>query len=335
MTCINSKKMLLRIFRSQSPIQFLLILPLFAGLWYSSFGNGIIQTPANFDTGLYRLIFNQISPYPVLISIIAILLVSLQAIVLNYLLIKNNLSLRNNLLPTYIFILLTGSTNSLTQLSAPLIASFFILLGIAELLTMFALKDPFTECFNASFFITIASFFYFPAISFFLLIWISFLIYRIISWREWIISFVGFFAACLFVWIYFFLNNQDLVIWNSIKQFFAYPEHFKVQFSRSGYIIWGIIALIFLGSLSNLMNHINEKVIAIRRKYWVIIFMFLIVVLSFLYANQQFRFHIMFFTIPATIILNYAMLNRKKPRRSEILLWLLTIAVIVSRIAGY
>jgi len=327
--------MLLRIFRSQSPIQFLLILPLLFGLWYSSFGDGTIQAPAKFDTGLYQFIFDHISSYPVLISMIVILLVSLQAIVLNYMLIKNNLSFRNNLLPAYIFILLSGSTHFLTQLSAPLFASFFILLGITQLLNMFELKDPFTECFNASFFITIASFFYFPAISFFLLIWISYLVYRVISWREWIISFVGFFAACLFIWLYFFLNNQEMVIWNSIKQFFSYPEHFSVQLSRSGYIIWGIIAMIFLGSLSNLMNHINEKVIAIRRKYWVIIFIFLIAVLSFLYANQQFKFHIVFFTIPATIIINYAMLNRKKPGRSELFLWLLTIAVIVSRIAGY
>jgi hypothetical protein len=327
--------MLLRIFRSQSPIQFLLILPLLIGLWSGSFGNGILQAPANFDTGLYRYIYTLLSSHPFLISLTALLLVSLQAIVLNYMLIKNNLSLRNNLLPAYIFILLSGSTQALTQLSAPLIASFFILLGIAELLSMFEVKDPFTECFNASFFITVASFFYFPAIAFFLLIWISFLIYRVLSWREWIISFVGFFAAMLFVWLYFFWNNHEMVLWNYIKQFFSYPEHFKVQLSRSGYIIWGIIALLLLGSLSNVMNHINEKVIAIRRKYWVVVFMFLIAVVSFLYANQQFRFHIIFFTIPATIIINYAMLNRKKPRISELYLWLLTIAVIVSRIIGF
>jgi hypothetical protein len=294
-----------------------------------------MQPPANFDTGLYRFIFAHISSFSVLTSFIAILLVTLQAILINFLLIKNNLSPRNNLLPAYIFILLSGSTHSLTQLSAPLIASFFILIGIAGLIGMYELKDPFTECFNASFFITIASFFYFPAIAFFLLIWISFLIYRVISWREWIISIVGLFAASLFVWFYFFWNNQELIIWNSIKQFFANPEHFNVQLSHSGYLIWGIIALIFLGSLSNLMNHINEKVIAIRRKYWVVIFMFLVGVLSFLYANQQFRFHIIFFTIPATIIINYAMLNRKRSRRSELILWLLTIAVIVSRIAGF
>ena len=327
--------MLLRIFRSQSPIQFLILLPLFAGLWYSSFGNGLMQSPSNFDTGLYRFIYIHLATYPVLSSFIAILLVSLQAIVLNYLLIKNNLSLRNNLLPAYIFILLSGSTSVITQLSAPLIASFFILLGIIELLGMYDLKDPFSECFNASFFITVASFFYFPAIAFFLLIWISFMIYRVISWREWIISFVGFIAAALIVWFYFFWTNQEFLIWNNIKQFFANPEHFEVQLIHSGYLIWGIITLIFLGSLSNLMNHINEKVIAIRRKYWVIIFMFLIGILSFLYADQQFRFHLIFFTIPATIIINYSMLNRKKQRRSELFLWLLTIAVIVSRIAGF
>jgi hypothetical protein len=294
-----------------------------------------MQPPSNFDTGLYRFIYTHLSTIPVLASFFAILLVSLQAIVLNYLLIKNNLSLRNNLLPAYIFILLSGSTSVITQLSAPLIASFFILLGIVELLGMYDLKDPFTECFNASFFITIASFFYFPAIAFFLLIWISFMIYRVISWREWVISFVGFFAAALIVWFYFFWTNKELLIWNSVKQFFSNPEHFEVRLSHSGYLIWGIIALIFLGSLSNLMNHINEKVIAIRRKYWVIIFMFLIGILSFIYADQQFRFHLIFFTVPATIIINYAMLNRKKPRRSELFLWLLTIAVIVSRIAGF
>lgn len=327
--------MLLRIFRSQSPIQFFLILPLLMGLWFSSYGDGIMQLPGNYDTGLYRLLVTLILPFPIFSSIIALVLISLQALILNYLLIKNKLSLRNNLLPTYIFILLTGSTHSLTQLSAPLIASFFIMLGILNLLDMYELKDPFKECFNASFFVTIASFFYFPAIGFFLLIWVSFLIYRVISWREWMISLIGFFAASLIVWFYFFWNNQIPLVWNNIEQFYSYPEHFRVHFNISGYIIWGIIALIFLGSLSYLMNHINDKVIALRRKYWVIILMFMIGILSFIYANQQFRFHIIFLTIPATIIINYAMLNRKKSIRSEIMLWVLTIAVIASRIAGY
>ncbi|MDP4290453.1 MAG: DUF6427 family protein [Bacteroidota bacterium] len=324
--------MLLRIFRSQSPVQFLLLLPLFIGLWYGSLGNGIMQSPANFDPGLYRFIFNHISSHPVSVSIITILLVALQAIVLNYMLIRNNLSLRNNLLPAFIFILLSGSTPSLTQLSAPMIASFFILLGVAELLSMYDLKDPFTECFNASFFITIASCFYFPAISFFLLIWISFLIYRVLSWREWIISLIGFFAAALFIWFYFFWNNQEMVIWNYIRQFFSHPEHFQVQLTKMGYILWGIVALIFLSSLANLMNHINEKVIAIRRKYWVIIFTFFIALFSFVYANQEFKYHTIFLTIPATAILNYALLYRKKQRRSELILWLLTIVVLASRI---
>jgi len=327
--------MLLRIFRSQSPIQFILIIPLVIGLWYSSFGTGIMQFPGNYDIGLYGFIFRLVSHFPTLSSLLALVLVSLQAIILNYLLIKNNLSLRNNLLPSYIFILLTGSTHSLTQLSAPLIASFFIMLSVVELLGMYELKDPFKECFNASFFITIASLFYFPAIIFFILIWISFLVYRVLSWREWIISFIGFFSVSIFCWFYFFWNNQVPMIWNQIEQFFAFPEHFHVKFNRFGYIIWGIIALIFLGALSNIMNHIYEKVIAIRRKIWVIIFMFMIALLSFFYANQQFRFQIIFLTIPATIIINYATLNRKKPMRSEILLWLLTIAVITSKIAGY
>lgn len=327
--------MFLRIFRSQSPIQFILILPLLIGLWYSSYGDGNVQLPGNYGTGIYRLIVTMVSPYPTLSSMIALVLISLQAIILNYLLIKNKLSLRNNLLPTYIFILLTGSTHSLTQLSAPLIASFFIMLGILYLLDMYEVKDPFMECFNASFFITIASFFYFPAICFFLLIWVSFLIYRVLSWREWIISFIGFFAACLIIWFYFFWNNQIPAVWNNISNFFSYPEHFRVHLNSTGYIIWGIIALIFLGSLSNLLNHINDKVIEIRRKYWVIIFMFIIALLSFFYADQQFRFHIIFLTIPATIIINYAMLNRKRSLRSEIMLWVLTIAVIASRIVGY
>ena len=327
--------MFLRIFRSQSPIQFILILPLLIGLWYSSYGDGIVQLPGNFDTGLYRLIVNMVLPFPTISSMIALVLISLQAFLINYLLITNKLSLRNNLLPAYIFILLTGSTHSLAQLSAPLIASFFIMLGIVDLLDMYELKDPFKECFNASFFITIASFFYFPAICFFLLIWVSFLIYRVLSWRKWVISIIGFFAASLIIWFYFFWNNQIPLVWKNIEQFFPYPEHFHVHFNSLGFIIWGIIALIFLGSLSYLMNHINDKVIAIRRKYWVIILMFMIALLSFFYADQQYRFHIIFLTIPATIIINYAMLSRKKSIRSEIMLWLLTAAVIASRIAGY
>ncbi|NWJ49656.1 MAG: hypothetical protein HXX14_02220 [Bacteroidetes bacterium] len=323
--------MLLKIFRSQSPIQFLLILIIGLLLWTLPDRGASIQPPANFDSGIYRYISGLFVASSSFSRTIAFIIIIFQAALLNYLLIKNNLAAKNSLLPSFLLILFYCSTPSVFQLSAPLISSFFILLAVAELASMYELKYAFTESFNASFFITIASFFYFPAFIFILLPWVSFLIYRIVSWREWVISFIGMTSAILIFAFFYFWNNKLLNVWTSIIQFFENPLRFHIQLSTPEIIIWSIVGLILLSAIFNLMNHVNEKIIAIRRKYLVSLLLFIISILSFTYADSNYRFHLAFLASPVVIILNNTLMSRKKQGRAELILWILIFAVIASR----
>lgn len=323
--------MLLKIFRSQSPIQFLLILIAVLLLWTLPDRGASMQLPSNFDSGIYKsftALFIGSSFWPRTIALVIILL---QATILNYTLIKNNLAPKNNLLPSFLLILFYGSTSSAFQLSAPLIASFFILLALAEIASMYELKYAFTESFNASFYITVASFFYFPAFIFILLPWISFLIYRIVSWREWVISFIGMISALMIFSFFYFWNNQFLDVWQLITHFFGNPERFNIELSHTEIVIWSAIGLIFLSAFLNLINHVNEKGIAIRRKHLVFILLFIISILSFIFANSNSRFHLVFLVSPVVIILNNALISRKKQGQTELVLWILIFAVIASR----
>ncbi len=323
--------MLLKIFRSQSPIQFILIFIVGLLLWTLPDRGASMQPSSNFDSGIYKYFSELFTASSSLSRTIAFIIILFQATLLNYLLIKNNLAPKNSLLPSFLLILFYSSTTSVFQLSAPLIASFFILLAVAELASMYELKYAFTESFNASFFITIASFFYFPAVIFILLPWISFFIYRIVSWREWVISFIGMASALMLFAFFYFWNNRLLDVCTMITHFFGNPIRFQIHLSTAEIIIWSIVGLIFLSAIFNLMNHVNEKIIAIRRKYLVFIVLFIISVLSFLYADSNYRFHLAFLASPIVIIINNALVSRKKQGRSEMILWVLIVAVIISR----
>ncbi len=326
--------MLLKIFRSQSPIQFLLILIAVVLLWTLPDKGASMQPPSNFDTGIYKYFSGLFITSSFGSRIAALIIILLQAIVLNHILTKNNLSPKNNLLPSFLLILFYCSTTTIFQLSAPLISSFFILLAVAELTGMYELKNAFTKSFNASFFITIGSFFYFPSFIFILLPWLSFLVYRILSWREWAISIIGMLSATLLFAFYYFWNNRLLDVWNLIIQFLGHPERYEVHLSNVQILIWSILGLIFMGSILNLINHVKEKVIAIRRKYWVFILLFIIGILSFIYAGPNYHYHLVFIAGPAVIIFNNALVSRKKQGRSEFILWLLILVVVTSRMIG-
>lgn len=300
-------------------------------LWILPDRGASMQLPSNFDSGIYRYFSELFVASSSLSRAIAFIIILFQATILNYLLIKNNLAPKNNLLPSFLLILFYSSTTSVFQLSAPLISSFFILLAVAELASMYELKYAFTESFNASFFITIASFFYFPAFILILLPWISFFIYRIVSWREWIISFIGMASATLIFAFFYFWNSKLLDVWNLIIHFFGNPVRFQIRLSTAEIIIWSVVGLIFLSAILNLINHVNEKIIAIRRKYLVFILLFIISLLSFIYADSNYRFHLAFLASPVVIILNNALVSRKKQGRSEMILWVLILAVIASR----
>lgn len=142
---------------------------------------------------------------------IILFLISLTTIfLLDFLASRNNLTKKNSykILIFSLFVALLPETIMNTKI---LMANLFILLALRRLISLRSNKEIKKKLFDAAFWISVATLFYFWAILFFVLIIVGIIIYRIVDVKNWIIPFVGILAVTIIWASYMILKGDDFV----------------------------------------------------------------------------------------------------------------------------
>lgn len=102
------------------------------------------------DTLLTKLLFDSLH-HPLVQSIVAIILVFLQAILINHIAAKNRIALRATLLPGMLYALLVGFLPSYSGLSPALIANAFLIWALFEIMCIYKKSFSASYLFNFGF----------------------------------------------------------------------------------------------------------------------------------------------------------------------------------------
>jgi hypothetical protein len=204
--------MLVRFFRSHQPV-LLIIIPLLGLLmWLPAFLHPLPLVVSH-PMPLFELLTKPLISHPFLASLLAFLLLLLQAFLFNFILEKYEFSGKPTYLPALLYIVFASFAPGLLQLHPALIASIFILLALHRILGTYRITNAYAACFEAGFLISLASLFYFPAILCIIFIFIAILLLRPFSGREWIIASLGFLLPCLYVFCYYFVIDGLRFFW--------------------------------------------------------------------------------------------------------------------------
>ncbi|HET6245429.1 MAG: hypothetical protein H0V01_13680 [Bacteroidetes bacterium] len=204
--------MLVSFFKPNQPAPLIAGLPIVALLlWIPGFLK--YPLPVSFDNTmpLYDAMVYLTSGVPYFSNIVSLLLVFLQALLLNSIVNKNEMLSPKTNLPALMYILVMSSITELQIMHPVIFANLFVLFAIKRTSTVYLQKTVFSQMFDAGALIAIASFFYFPAIVFFLFIWGSLIITRTFIWREYIIALVGVAVPYVFLSTYYYLWTGDLL----------------------------------------------------------------------------------------------------------------------------
>jgi hypothetical protein len=129
------------------------------------------------------------------------------ALLLNRVVIKHQLLLKNtNLVASVLVLLAVLVPNSLT-LNPIVLANVFLILALDKTLTLYNQPKVYHLCFQVGFLIGIAAHFYLPAALLLLLFFVALLVIRTFVWRDWIIAILGFLVPFCYSWTYFFWND--------------------------------------------------------------------------------------------------------------------------------
>ncbi|MDZ4203709.1 MAG: hypothetical protein U1C46_02710 [Bacteroidales bacterium] len=323
--------MLISTFRSGYIINIILFFCVSVLLWLDAF----IRPPAMIVENNFGLIyqnFNFLASLPPHVSVlIAFLLLMGEAILLNSIVADNPVFSKSTFLPALVYVILMSYLPRQLTIHPILVANFFLILSLKNITQCYRKTNAFKESFNASFWIAVASMIHFPLVLMIVFVWMAFIIYRISTWREWVISFIGFLTPYFLLLSYYFLTDG---LRNFATFFMEQWNRFtKITISLSNelFLFWLLFGLIIGVSFFKMMTMRGEKLIIIRNTFTVLIVMFfscLAIVLSS-GSDPINLLHLLF--PPSAIIITYYFIETRKLFFPELFFSLLLIIIAVNK----
>ena len=246
------------------------------------------------DGILFKFIGNVINTigtsFSPIYGIITFALLFFQAIMINKIATEQKLHKQNNYLTGMSFLLFTSLFAEWFSLSAPLLASTFIIIAFNKICTLYNNPNPKTSLFNIGLIIGIISFISFPTILFLLLAVAGIIISRPFSIKEWLIVFIGITVPLYIFGSYLFLTDK----------FYTYKLP-KLRFNKADFLhnniffitLFLIIGMIIIG-MFYVSQNFNRQVVQTRKSWQLLFFYFIIAsLIPFTNPNVDFTYWIL------------------------------------------
>jgi len=247
--------------------------------------------------------------------------------VLDFLVSRNNLTKKNSykILIFSLFIALLPVTVLNSKL---LIANLFILLALRRLISLRTNKDIKKKLFDASFWICIATLFYFWAILFYVLIFAGLVLYRIVDLKNWIIPLIGTLTVVIIGISYMILMGHNILEYsNQLINFsfdFSSLNSKRIVVSATVILSYGIWSLLYF------IRYLKAKSKKSRPSFLLIIFAVAIGLLIIAVSPNKNGSEFLFLFAPLSIIItNYLETISEKWFKEALLLGLIATPILI------
>ncbi len=314
--------MLIKIFKTNYFLQLILIFLISTLLWLHSFANPEAVFKPAFASPLYNLLYDVIRSLPIIsVVVAAFVLVICEGFLVNFIFTENGLIPKTTLLPAFIYILLMSYDHVALTLTPVIIVNLFLILGLRALFQSAHSGDSLGKIYISSLLFSMATLFYLPALIYWLLIIIVFIIYKSYHWREWFVSILGFLAPFLFVATFLFLTDELFIQIESLRSNFrTFPNLFPdITLFDIPYLVFVVIFFTF--SVIALYSSMHGHVVFFRKKCNIIMYYLLLALILFL-SLGSFRLGLGFFSVPFSLLFCLFLFGNKKLNFYNIVLML-------------
>jgi len=247
--------------------------------------------------------------------------------VLDFLVSRNNLTKKNSykILIFSLFIALLPVTVLNSKL---LIANLFILLALRRMISLRTNKDIKKKLFDASFWICIATLFYFWAILFYVLIFAGLVLYRIVDLKNWIIPLIGALTVVIIGISYMIMMGHNILEYSNQHIYFSFD--FSSLNSKRIVVSATIILSYGIWSLLYFIRYLKAKSKKSRPSFLLIIFAVIIGLLIIAVSPNKNGSEFLFLFAPLSIIItNYLETISEKWFKEALLLGLIATPILI------
>lgn len=277
---------------------------------------------------LYTLYFFIFGSSYLVNLIISLLLVVFSGLIINQIIIANDISGKTTMLGMFFFVLLNISMVSFVVMNPFLWTSFFLMLMLNELFKLPKTEISIPVIFNASLYLGLASLFYYPVLIIIFVIWVSLMIFRINSWREYVIVLLGVSLPLFFTFIWYYLNDTQELFFSTIR------SSFNFDFTILSIPVFDLVIVILLlglilPSILKLAGSMMDKSIILRQKLTVTIWLYVVSFIILLLFEKQSNTGLLL-SIPTTIILTNYSLGIRRLKWLDMYVSLIFILIVVN-----
>jgi len=247
--------------------------------------------------------------------------------ILDFLASRNNLTKKNSY-KILIFSLFVALLPESILNSNLLFSNLFVLLAIRRIISLKSNKDIKKKLFDAAFWISIATLFYFWAILFYTLIFIGLILYRIVDVKNYIVPFIGILTVGVLSSSYMILTGQDLLgYFNNLIEFsfdFSSLNSQRIVISSTIILTYGIWSLLYF------IRYLKSKSKKSRPSFILLIFAALIGLVIIAVSPHKNGSEFIFLFAPLSIIItNYLETISEKWFKESLLLGLVFTPILI------
>jgi len=326
--------LILNLFKNSQPVAFILVPVFLAAAWISaSYGDStfLVSNPMP----LYNILYSFIGSLPAWAGgTFGFFLTLSQVFHLNFIVNKHEVLYKNSYLPALFYLLFVSMIPQFLTFHPVLITNTILLFVLDKLFKVYKNPAAMSLAFDSCFLIGLATLFYLPAISFFLLFAISILILKTFSWRDWLVGLIGLSLPFFFTFIYYFWSDD---LGTFAQKFFL--NNIRQLWDTSGLVLQGyritlaVISVLFVLTLIRIRQHFYKNVTRIRNFQQVIFILLGVALLSLIFTSGSaavYRFSIL--VIPIAVMISYYFLAAKKKWWTELLFWVLLGLVVFNHV---
>lgn len=289
---------------------------------------------APLSAGFYWLIASVFGKSYLALRLAAILLVTLQAFLMNRIFIRNNIYNEKNYLPALLYVVFMNLSTDFMTLSPQLISLSFLILSLDYLLKSEIKKNK-SSFLWVGIYTGLSFLSYAPAILFLLSGFLILLLFGMASWRDLLMYAYGFLLLLSVFLTYFFLRDSFHPFWQQYIQSVFDGKYLEIGQATSRELILQLAlpALILLfGMLATFKQKrfVNHQVSCQQIMIFWIVAAASVIILVEQYNPAQF----IYMTVPMSFFVTHHLLSIRKKYLANLYLYVLLLLFFISGIAN-
>lgn len=315
--------MILKYFRTnQTAIQ--LALPLVAGLFWAL--HFFDSEPAFMVRGfLFEKLNSALVISPLISKISALVLISLQAFLINSLLNQSEVFSKITHIPLLILIILGSMLSFRGGLEPMMIANVFLILALHSSLQIYHQNSAISLTFNTGFWIGMAALFEPACLILILPALISILVLRAADWRELFFLLIGGIMPLSFLWTICFATDTE---WKLSENYF-HPVFQQLPYIQSALFNFFLIVtgMVLLWSFYFYAKSLRGVIIRIRKMRMVLLYFSfsLLAMYSFLFFTPFLPAQNQILLLPGVILISYLLIHHPRPFLTDVFVYVMIV----------